>query len=579
MLTFDRLCMGCMNDNGGEEICPICSHNASTLNPFGTLPIKSRIQGRYIIGKALEINGEGITYIGWDSETNSIINIREFFPVPLAKRDEHLKCIITEGNEYYYNAALLDFVDLAKKLKELKVAAAPQICDIIECNNTAYVISKAAQGITLREFLLRNGGTLSWEQAKSLFMPLVSAISALHKAGIIHGGISPETIIVGRDGKLRLSGFSILKLRKAGSPINSQVFPGYAAAEQYGLFDGEIDESTDVYGFAATLFRVLIGSALPEANERVTDDKMNVPSKVAETLPAPVLTTLADALQITKENRTANMDELKIDISPAIDMTTSFTAITPKPEKEKGVKTAVPVQVSAKKKDNSAKKAAVLAAVITAAAILLIVFIVWLFVEFLPSRRSTTTSSDIDSTISSSSEESSSIPSQKDELLITVPDFSSGELTFEDLLANYPEFKFEVLGKKYSNKEAGIVVDQDYKPGSEVKRDSTIYVTLSLGPNILIMPDLEGQSYEEALITLFKAGFSYKNITFYEIEDSSVGYHYVVKSDPKSGDSLSPDDKIVVYYSNVRSNETGNQTDNNTNSSTVNTSSEEQTAQ
>ena len=566
MLTFDRLCMGCMNDNGGEEICPICSHNASTPNPFGTLPIKARIQGKYIIGKALEINGEGITYIGWDSESNSVINVREFFPVPLAKRDEHLKCVVLEGNEFNYNAALMDFVDLAKKLKELNVAAAPQICDIIECNNTAYIISKAAQGITLREFLLRNGGTLSWEQAKSLFMPLVSALSAIHKAGIIHGGISPETIIVGRDGKLRLSGFAISKLRKSGSPINSQLFPGYAAAEQYGLFDNHIDESTDVYGFAATLFRVLISSALPEANERVTDDKMNVPAKVAETLPAPVLTTLANALQITKENRTANMDELKIDISPAIDMTTSFAAITQKAEKD--VKTAVPVQVSSKKKDNSSKKAAVLAAVITAASILLIVFTVWFFIDFLPSRRSSAGSSDIDSTISSSSEESSSTPSQNDELLITVPDFSSGELTFEDLLANYPEFKFEVLGKKYSNKEAGIVVDQDYKAGSEVKRDTTIYVTLSLGPDVLIMPNLKGMSYEEALITLFKAGFNYKNITFYEIEDSSVGYHYIVKSDPKSGDSLSPDDKIVIYYSSVRSNETGNETDNNTNSGT-----------
>ncbi len=575
MLTFDRLCMGCMNDNGGEEICPICSHNASALNPFGTLPIKARIQGKYIVGKALEINGEGITYIGWDSENNSIINIREFFPTPIAKRDEHLKSIITEGNEFNYNASLLDFVDLAKKLRELKVAAVPQIYDIIECNNTAYVISKAAQGITLREFLLRNGGTLSWEQAKSLFMPLVSAISALHKAGIVHGGISPETIIVGRDGKLRLNGFAITNLRKAGSPINSQVFPGYAAAEQYGLLDSEIDESTDVYGFAATLFRVLIGSALPEANERITDDKMNVPAKVAETLPTPVLTTLANALQITKENRTATMDELKIDISPAIDMTTSFAAISTKAGKEKDVKTALPVQVSSKKKDNSAKKAAFLAAVITAVAIIFIVLIVWFFVDFLPSRGSLANSSDIDSSIiSSSSEESSSTPSQSDELLITVPDFSSGELTFDDLLANYPEFKFEVLGKKYSNKEAGIVVDQDYKAGSEVKRDTTIYVTLSLGPDVLIMPDLKGQSYEEALITLFKAGFNYKNITFYEIEDSSVAYHCVVKSDPQAGDSLSPDDKIVIYYSNVRSNETGNETDNNTSNST-----NEQTAQ
>ena len=259
-------------------------------------------------------------------------------------------------------------------------------------------------------------------------------------------------------------------------------------------------------------------------------------------------------------------------------MTTSFAAIVSKPQKDKDVKAAVPVQVAAKKKDNSAKKAAIIAALITAAAILFIVFIVWFFVDFLPSRGTSGENSNIDSSIISSSEESSSVPSQNDELLITVPDFSSGELTFDDLLANYPEFKFAVLGKKYSNKEAGIVVDQDYKAGSEVKRDTTIYVTLSLGPDVIIMPDLDGLTYEEALIALFKAGFNYKNITFYEIEDGSVGYHCVVKSDPKAGDSLSPDDKIVIYYSSVRSNETGNETDPNTNPNT-NTSEGQVTGQ
>ncbi len=568
MLTFDKLCMGCMNDNGGETVCPICGHTAGTPNPAGTLPIKTRIQGKYIIGKVLETNGEGITYIGWDSDANCIINIREFLPVPLAKRNENLSVGIVGDNEFAFNAALMDFVDLAKKIRSLSIVALPTICDILECNNTAYIITKAVPGITLREFLLRNGGTLSWEQAKSLFMPLISSVSALHKAGVIHGGISPETVIVGRDGKLRLSGFAISQLRKSSSPINSQIFPGYAAAEQYGLDDGEMDESTDVYGFASTLFRVLMGSTLPEANERITDDKMSIPAKIAESLPKPVLTTLANALQITKDNRTKTMEEFKIDISPAIDMTTSFAAITPKEVHNKEVR-PIAVNTVSKKKDTSAKKAAVLSALITAGAILILFLFGWLIWKGLSGNGgapvdNSSTDSDISSIV-----ESSSTPSQSDELLLEVPDFTKDDLTFEELCNRYPEFKFQILGKKYSSKEAGIVVDQDYKAGTEVKRDTTIYVTLSLGPEVLIMPNLHGKTEEQALIELFKRGFSYKNITFYEIEDDSVGYHEVVKSDPAAGDSLSPDDKIVIYYSKVKPAPPENNTSSDTSSTPV----------
>lgn len=560
MLTFDKLCMGCMNDNGGEAVCPICGHTAGTPNPAGTLPIKTRIQGKYIVGKVIETNGESITYIGWDNESNNIINIREFFPVPLAKRNEKLGVIINDGSEFAYNAALTDFVELAKKLRGISVAAAPSICDILECNNTAYVIIKATPGITLREFLLRNGGTLSWEQARSLFMPLISALSALHKEGIIHGGISPETVIVGRDGKLRLSGFSISQLRKSHSPINSQIFPGYAAAEQYGLDGNEMNEATDVYGFASTLFRVLMGSTLPEAVERITDDKMSIPAKIAESLPKPVLVTLANALQISMENRTQTMDQLKLDISPAIDMTTSFVAVGKNTEQSPEAKTVSTVPVYQGKKNASAKKAAILAAVITASVILFLFLIIWLIMNGLSGGGSKPVDNPSVSSSMPSDIESSSVPSQSDELLLTVPDFASENLTFEELCNQYPEFKFAVLGKKYSAKEAGIVVDQDYKAGSEVKRETTIYVTLSLGPESIIMPNLQGLSEQEALIELFKAGFNYRNITFYEIEDNSVAYHHVVKSDPPAGTPVSHDNKIIIYYSNVKPSEPENNT-------------------
>ncbi len=560
MLTFDKLCMGCMNDNGGEDICPICGHTAGTPNPQGTLPVKTRIQGRYIIGKACEINGEGITYVGWDSNTNSVINIREFFPVPLAERNENLSVGITPDNEYNFNSILTDFINHSKKLRTVTAVAVPVICEILECNSTAYVISKAVPGITLRDFLLRNGGTLTWEQAKALFVPLISSLSALHKAGIIHGGISPETIIVGRDGKLRLTGFSPVHLRKSQSAINSQVFPGYAAAEQYGLDDGELSEATDVYGFAATLFRVLMGSTLPEATERISNDNMAIPAKLAETLPKPVLTTLANALQVLKKDRTANMEDLKLDITPAVDMTTSFAAISDNPQPPAPVKHNVSV---AQKSNSSSKKAAVLSATITAVILLIIFGIIYIIFGGLGSDEGKTddgNSSANDSPIISSSEEPSSTPSQSTTPVLTVPNFTEENLTFPELCAAYPEFNFEVLGKKYSDKAAGIVIDQDYKADSEIASGDTIRVTISLGPNALVMPDITGKSYEEALLILFKAGFSYHNIEepYPKSDRPDIPYNHVISTEPAAGSLLTHEDVIRIFVSNVQSDPTGN---------------------
>lgn len=553
MLTFDKLCMGCMNDNGGEDVCPICGYTKGTPNPEGTLPVKTRINGRYIIGKMLETNGEGITYIGWDCDENNIVNIREFFPVPLSVRNSDCSVGITDGNEYYFNAALLDFIDLGKKLKDINLNIVFPIADIIECNSTAYIITKVTPVISLREFLLRNGGTLSWEQARPLFMPLISTIISLHNAGIVHGGISPETVMVGRDGKLRLTGFSIHQFRKSKSPINAQIFPGYAAIEQYGTEDTDvISEATDVYGFAATLFRVLMGSTLPEASERITDDKMSIPAKIAEELPKPVLIALANALQILFENRTKTMEDFKIDIAPAADSTTGFIALKTDAGKDKKATT---VGVKTKEtKPASAKKYAFIAATITAGIFLLIALIcLLLFGDLFNNDNKDGNNSQPSSVLSPI--ESSSVPViQNNSDLIELPDFTSGDLTLDDVKNQNPELNFTVVGKKYHSKAAGYVVAQDIASGTMVKKGSTIKLTISLGSENLTIPNLSGLSEDEAMLVLYKNGFLHYNITFYEKASDEQADGCVFETAPAMGSIVTPEEKIDIFLAKNSSN-------------------------
>ena len=80
-------------------------------------------------------------------------------------------------------------------------------------------------------------------------MPVLSTLGMLHTAGIVHRGISPVTLHIGRDGKMRIGGFSISQARTSRSELTAQLFPGYAAVEQYG-FEGEQGAWTDIYSFA-----------------------------------------------------------------------------------------------------------------------------------------------------------------------------------------------------------------------------------------------------------------------------------------------------------------------------------------
>lgn len=554
MQNIDRLCMGCMNDSGGESVCPICGHDAKGKNDSCFLPIKTWIKNRYLIGKVIESDGEGVTYIGWDNTDNAIVHIREFFPTPLANRNGGA-IEVADGNDYLFNTSLMDFLQLHKTLYGLDLAAVSPINEIIECNGSAYVISKAPSGIPLREFLLRNGGTLSWEQARPLFLPLISSLISLHKNGIIHGGISPETILVGRDGKLRLIGFATAQLRQSGSSINSQLFPGYAAIEQYGTKDGQtLSTATDVYGFAATLFRVLMGTTLPEANERITDDKMSIPAEIAKSLPEAVLVSLANALQILFENRTKTMEDFKIDIAPAAEQITGIVDEIP----SKSVKVSEPSKTAQapkkakSKKDSSTRKYMLISAGITSGIFILISLVLFLLLgnPFAKPAHDPEPSQVESSSIEESSQESS-IPVYTEKLL-TVPDFTVGDPSFEKVCSEYPDFKFAVLGKKYSSKAPGTVVAQDLKAGSETARDTVIYLTISLGQESLKVPELKGKTKDAATVELFKNGFLYHNITFYEIQDDSVDYGCVVKTDPASAEYVNGDSSITVYISNVK---------------------------
>ena len=87
MADFDSLCKGCMTEIGEQKICPKCGYNQDDKQSAPYLPIGTVLEGRYIIGKKVDQNEEGVGYIAYDNVNKNSIYVREFLPLSMCKRE------------------------------------------------------------------------------------------------------------------------------------------------------------------------------------------------------------------------------------------------------------------------------------------------------------------------------------------------------------------------------------------------------------------------------------------------------------------------------------------------------------
>ncbi len=538
MLSTDRLCMGCMNDNGGEQVCPICGFEAKAKNPKNAVPLKTMINDRFIVGRVLSANGEGIDYIGWDTTNDSIVQIREYFPAGVAKRNPDKTVSMLKGKEYTFNEGLLEFLEINKTIKSSDLPSLVPVIEIFEENGTAFAIMQNIQGVTLSDFLSRNGGTLKWEQARALFLPLIDTIKGMHELGIVHKGISTDTVIVGRDGKLRLTGYSINKLRYENDEVQFEVLDGFAAIEQYKTEEEfKVGPHTDVYGFCATLFNVLIGNLPAKATARLENDSMSIPSKFAEELPRQVLISLANALQVKPCDRTADMEALKNQLVYG-EFPAAAVAVADK--KENGNE----------KKSKSGSGKVVLVTTIVTVVFILLLAIILIFTVFRDSifgndnNSQPSTPSTSSPVIDNSSEES--YPDDIETLYI-VPNFVGSYLSDVLEVEDNENFVFVIKGKEYSSHPRGTICSQSIAKDSEVPKGTEIEIVISLGRKEFKMPNVLNKTEMEAKLELLKAGFLYENIEplYRYDEDSAPGQ--IIEQYPAAGDTVNAEIAIKIY--------------------------------
>ena len=491
-----------MKEIGAEKQCPYCGFHVDSQQPADYLPVRTVIGNRYLVGKLLEFNGDGATYMGFALTAREAVNIREYFPIGVAQRDPKILTVSpAEGKEKIFSEHLQSFTELWRKLMRLNgLSALIKVNNIIEGGGTCYAITENIDGITLREHLLRNNssGYISWEKARPMLMPVLSTLGTLHNSGIVHRGISPSTLIVAPDGKIRITGFSISAVRSTHTDLKEEIFPGYAAFEQYGL-EGRQGPVTDIYAFGAVLYRTLIGTDPIDAQERVTNDRLMIPGKFAEQLPAYVINGLVNALQILPDDRIRSVDELRDELSASPNavaaagkMDVEKIRTTQRTAPEKATDTAEKRAAMQKKQSRNMT----IIAIVTILAIAVIAVGVCLAL------------------LDSDSGNEPTAPTANQEM-VEVPSFLNKD--FEDIMADkYYTSNFTIQKQEsYSETvEEGVVISQNIAPGTQVGQKSKIILTVSKGVEYVAFPTagVVGVDYNDAKSALEKLSYKVSKV-------------------------------------------------------------------
>lgn len=537
MLNTNHLCMECMKNKGEAEICPYCNYRDDGLQTTPYLATKTWLMDRYLVGKVMTFDAEGVTYIGWDNILQSPVLVREFLPDGLCLRAEN-GLQVTPVSSADFTACLGEFLDLHRALGRMReLGALFPVYDIFETNGTAYVVSEYTESITLNEFLHRNRETLTFEQARTLLLPAVSTLASLHSADIIHGGISPDTLYVGKDGKLRFGGFAGSQLRFARGALKTELFAGYAAIEQYG-FDGKAGPQTDVYAFAATLYRVIAGACPMSAKDRVNNDVFVIPAALQQKMPEHAVEAFTNALQLMPANRTATIERFRSEFSatPAVREEKKSTAM-PLDEEE------IPAEPQ-KSKTGLYAVIAMLATLVVFLGIFTVVDLKWnVFGVF-----SSEEPSNAPSLLVISSQPTPSVDTQS-QLTRKVNNFVGQ--SYEAAVQSFTSYDFTVQYRVYSDQYAkGTIISQTPAAGTEIPLESKeaqpVSVVVSLGSGDLKVPTVQGLTYAQAIEKLWQAGFTYDSIS---TNIDNPGYDYVItKVSPEAGSNCNVYDAKVILY-------------------------------
>ena len=519
-------------------------------------PMAHRLAGRYEVRSLIGRGGMAEVHLGFDTRLSRVVAIK------MLRRD-----------------LAQDSIFQARFRREAQSAASLNHPNIVAVYDTGeeiiedavgrsiavpYIVMEYVEGHTVKD-LISDGTAVPINEAVEIVSGVLSALDYSHANHLVHRDIKPGNIMLTSDGKIKVMDFGIARALTDSQATMTQTNAVVGTAQYLSPEQarGEtVDARSDLYSTGVVLFELLTGrppfkgdSAVAVAYQHV-EQIPPTPSSILSDIPDSLDRVVLKALAKNREDRYPSAAAMLSDlqrVSRGLDVaappadswatevlptsgmggaqtaaTTPMSAVAPRGGGQAMAATSTSLPPVAKRADaaeeasKARKRRTVIIASVVAIALLLIAGSVWAL-----TRRA-------------AAPETVAVP--------TVVGLSQANAKAQIEAAG---FVWELNSEKVASDsvEEGSVASTDPAGGTQAEKGSTVRVTISSGPDSVVLPDnLVGMTPEDARKAIEALGLKWE-LDSSKVASDTVAEGKVAQTNPSPGSKVKAGQTIRVYLS------------------------------
>jgi eukaryotic-like serine/threonine-protein kinase len=396
-------------------------------------------------------------------------------------------------------------------------------------DGTYFIVMEFIDGSSLSD-IVRREGALMPERAAEIASDVAQALHRAHAQGLVHRDIKSANIMITRTGQTKVTDFGIARaLGRDGEQTMTQTgmvigTASYLSPEQ--AQGNPVDGRSDVYSLGVVLYEMLTGrtpfsgdTALSIAYKHVREDP-RPPSELNRDVSPQLDAVTLKALAKNPDNRYSTAAEMSEDLQrfmhgQKVQATPLMADQTAVMGRGTGTQVLAPTEIAAAEKPPPRRAGWYV--LIALLALGLVGLLVWLLADNLFGGAE-----------------------------VRVPDVvGRSEREARDILED-AGLRVEVEDRR-SRRPVGEVIEQDPEADAIAREGDTVTITVSSGPRQVPVPDLLGQTEEDAQSTLDDAGLQLGEVSEEPSDDVDEGL--VISQSPEAGQEVDARSRVDIVIS------------------------------
>lgn len=482
--------------------------------------IGKKLDGRYEIKDLIGVGGMANVYKAYDAIEERTVAVKIL-------RDEFLT------NEEF----LRRFKNESKAISVLSHENIVKIHDVSFSDKVHSIVMEYIDGITLKDYIEQQK-VLNWKETVHFTIQILRALQHAHDKGIIHRDIKPQNVMLLQDGTIKVTDFGIARFTRSETRTITDKAIGsvhYISPEQ--AYGKPVDGRSDIYSVGIVLYEMLTGRLPFEADSPVSVALQQIqvnavkPKEVNPDIPIGLEQITLKAMEKDIDRRFHSaaemlryLEEFKKNTDVSFDSLTigtaadSYKVAEKSKDKTKIEKNAPKSKRKVVKTQTKSPAMSIISGVATGFIISAFLFVVAMFVVANPFASVET---------------------------IKTPNFD--KMTLSEAQALYPDLTFYIEEETfYAGYNEGEIYYQKPAPDKSIKANTTINVKVSLGTQVMRIPDLYGEDGTIAVNMLKSYGFKVSEIRDFS---NTVAENLVIKTVPAKLQEAALGSTVQVYIS------------------------------